>query len=26
LEALEKGLPENEGVKGWISGAGIDKD
>ena len=26
LEALEKVLPENEEVKRWISGAGIDKD
>jgi 2',3'-cyclic-nucleotide 2'-phosphodiesterase (5'-nucleotidase family) len=26
LEALEKGLPENEEVKGWIRSAGIDKD
>jgi 2',3'-cyclic-nucleotide 2'-phosphodiesterase (5'-nucleotidase family) len=26
LEALEKVLPENEEIKKWISGAGIDKD
>ena len=26
LEALEKILPENEEVKKWISGAGVDKD
>ncbi len=26
LEALEKVLPENEEVKGWIRSAGIDKD
>lgn len=26
LEALEKVLPENEKVKNWISGAGIEKD
>jgi len=26
LEALEKVLPENEEVKRWLSGAGIDKD
>jgi 2',3'-cyclic-nucleotide 2'-phosphodiesterase (5'-nucleotidase family) len=26
LEALEKVLPENEEMKKWISGAGIDKD
>lgn len=26
LEALEKVLPENEEVKRWINGAGIDKD
>ena len=26
LEALEKVLPENQEVKRWISGAGIDKD
>ena len=26
LEALEKIIPENEEVKAWINGAGIDKD
>ena len=26
LEPLEKGLPEDEEVKKWIAGAGIDKD